>query len=360
VQSSADGSDRQIAVAEPAHHVEGLARGLFHREPCRVALHVALDGFAHLRRRSKVAVRRDEPTDALVRPLKVVRVDEQLQPSLEVFPVREDGPREELVPQRLPEALDLAERLRMLRSALDVVDAFSTKLLLELRRTAPRRVLPAVVGEDLPRRAVGGDALAQSLHHECAPLVVRDRVRHDEARVVVHERGHVDALVPPEQEREDVRLPELVRFRALEAPLPRLAQHPLGLLLEQTLLVEDSPHRGLRNAECLEAFEEVADLARAKLGSLSLERHHRASLRVTRRGLRCHGFGPLHRHERVHAPLAVLAHPERQCRVRHPEPPRDGVRRRAVVRDLPRRSDLQLERVLSRSIARGDRLRRRA
>jgi hypothetical protein len=40
--------------------------------------------------------------------------------------------------------------------------------------------------------------------------------RYDVPRVVVHEGGHVQPLVPPQQKREDVRLPELIRFRAFE------------------------------------------------------------------------------------------------------------------------------------------------
>ena len=48
--------------------------------------------------------------------------------------------------------------------------------------------------------------------------MVGERVGDDEARVVVHERREVQALVATEQEREDVRLPELVGLGALEAP----------------------------------------------------------------------------------------------------------------------------------------------
>ena len=49
--------------------------------------------------------------------------------------------------------------------------------------------------------------------------MVRHHQRHDVARAVVHEGGDVQALMAAQEEGEDVRLPELVRLRALEAML---------------------------------------------------------------------------------------------------------------------------------------------
>lgn len=172
--------DRQVAIAEPAHEIEGLARLLPVREPHRVVRHVLLDRGADLRGCPEVAVRRHEPLDALVRPLEVVGVDEQPESPRAVVEVREDRPRQELLPQRLPEPLDLAQRLRVLRAALHVPDPLAPELLLELRLAPPRRVLPALVREDLLWRPVRRDRAPERLEHERRTLVVRERVADDE------------------------------------------------------------------------------------------------------------------------------------------------------------------------------------
>lgn len=181
LQASTGRGDRQVAITEASDDVERLARRLFEREPCRVVGDARFDRCAHLRRRTEEAIRWDEPADALMRPLEVVRVDVEPEAPLTVREIREDRPAQKLVPKRLPEALDLAERLRMLRSRLHVANPFAPQLLLELCLAAPRRVLPAVVGQKLARRAVVGDPAPERLHHELAPLVMRERERHEVA-----------------------------------------------------------------------------------------------------------------------------------------------------------------------------------
>ena len=209
--------DRQPLLAELADDVERLARRLLEREPQLVGRHSALDLGPHVRGGLEVAVGGDEAVERLVRTLEVVVADEVLEPALCVDDVREHGAAEKLVPQGLPEALDLAERLRVLRPAADVVDTHPGEQLLELGLAAPHRVLPAVVGQHLGRLAVRRDAALERLHHQRRLLVVRERVADHEAAVVVHEHADVEPLGAPQPEREDVRLPQLVRHRALEA-----------------------------------------------------------------------------------------------------------------------------------------------
>jgi hypothetical protein len=60
-----------------------------------------------------------------MRTTEVVRLHEEAHPTLAVLEVREHGPGKKLVPQRLPEPLGLAERLGVVRPALDVVDALA-------------------------------------------------------------------------------------------------------------------------------------------------------------------------------------------------------------------------------------------
>jgi hypothetical protein len=104
-----------------------------------------------------------------------------------------------------------------MRAALEVLDPVPLQLRLELRRAAPGRVLAPLIGEDLARHAVVGDPAGKRFQHQRAALVVRQRKTHQIARMIVEECRHVDPLVAAQQEREQIRLPELVRFSSLEA-----------------------------------------------------------------------------------------------------------------------------------------------
>lgn len=180
-QPASFSGDGQSPVAELAHQVEGLSRRLLAREPQRVLRDVLLHRLAHHRSRAEEAVRRHESSERLVRPLEVVAVDEDGEPSLTVFEVGEDGAREKLLPERLPEALNLPERLRMLRAAGDVADAVLTQRLLKPRLSAPRLVLPALVRQHFLRRAPVGNSALEGFQHQRGLLVVREDVRDEKA-----------------------------------------------------------------------------------------------------------------------------------------------------------------------------------
>ncbi len=122
------------------------------------------------------------------------------------------------------------------------------------------------------------DAASQSLHDQIAALVMRQRPAHQEARVVVHEGRDVQAFVTSQQEGEDVRLPELVGLRSLEAPLgvlPWLRRRPL---LDELLLVQHAPHLGLAHAHALASCQLVADATRAPARVLASCRYHHVPL----------------------------------------------------------------------------------
>jgi len=150
--------DREVLVAEAAHQIEGLLGGLLLRAPQRVGFDALLDRRAHLRRRPEVAVGGDQSIQGLVRPLEVVALDEEPEPPLAIGKVCEDRAAQEFIPQRLPEALDLAERLGVLRPALDVPDSVLPQPLLEERLPTPGCVLSPLVGQDFLGRPVGCDA----------------------------------------------------------------------------------------------------------------------------------------------------------------------------------------------------------
>ena len=230
----------------------------------------------------------------------------------------------------------------MVRAALDVFDALPLQLRLELGLTAPRRVLAAVVGERLLRNAEGSDALFEGLHHQRRLHVVRDGVTDDEAAVVVHEHRHVEPLMLAQQEREDVRLPQLVRRRALEARLwSRRVLYFRRLLLEQALLVKNPPHRRRRHADAFEARQDVSDPPSAKCGVLPLHLHHPLPPRVRTPGDR---RLPLRRRQRVHPAASELPDPLRHRGVAHAEQLRDVAHARAQLDDLTHRSLSHLRR----------------
>lgn len=179
-----------------------------------------------------------------MRALEVVVLHEQRHTALTVLEVGKHRARQELLPHRLPEPLDLAAGLRMVRTALDVCDPLSAQLRLELRRAAPGGVLPALIGEDLAWRAILGNATRQCLQHQRASLVMRQRQAHEITGVIIQEGRNVHPLVPTQQKREQVRLPQLVRLGTLEA-------HELALRLrphawapcQLAVLMQHSAHR---------------------------------------------------------------------------------------------------------------------
>ncbi len=201
------GTDSQVPIAQPTYHVERQLGRLLTREPQGIGRDRRLHRRTHRRRGPEVAIRRYQPVERLMRPLEVVVLDVKRDAPLTVRKVREHGARQQLLPQRLPEALDLAAGLWMMRPALDVPDAMLLELSFELGIAAPTRVLAALIGQDLARRPILGDPAGQRLQHQGAALVMRQRQTHQITRVIVQERRHVQPLVLAEQEREQIRLP---------------------------------------------------------------------------------------------------------------------------------------------------------
>jgi len=122
VQLSARGRDTQIPVPHPAHQVEGLAHRARQRQLTRVVLDGLLDHLPHLGRGQEEAIRGRLALKRRVRTLEVVPVYVQLGATDTVIEVHEDRARQELLPERLPPSLQLADRHRVLGTALDVVD----------------------------------------------------------------------------------------------------------------------------------------------------------------------------------------------------------------------------------------------
>ena len=277
-----------------------------------------LDGISDLGSRTEEPVRRGEPFQGLVGPLEVVVLDEQGNAPLTVIEVGEHRAGEELLPQGLPEALDLAAGLRMMRTALHMVDALAAELFLEPGHAPPGGVLPALVGQDLPRHPVVGDTPSQGFHHELAPLMVGHDEAHQIPGVVVQEGRHVHPLVLPQQEREQVRLPELIRFSPFEALRLGLGLRLRpGLLLREAFGLEHPPDRRLGGPNTQEPAHHIPDPPAPGHGVLGLHRQDRPPPRVV--ALRLATLRGCRGKQRLLPTTAVARHPGRRRRVRHPE-----------------------------------------
>ena len=299
--------DREITVAHATDEVEGLLRRLVQREPERVLMDLRLHGGAHGRRGPEETIGRGRAVDPLVRPSEIVVLDVELETPLTVGVVGEHGPGQEFLPERLPETFDLAERLRVLWPALDVVDPLPPKRLRELGFATPGGVLTAVVREDLGRHPVGGDPAFEGFHDERGPLVMGDGVPDDVPRVVVHEDGDVEPLVPAVEEREDVRLPELVRRRPLEPPGEVLTFGGRRRRLRDPLGVQRATHRSIAHPDPFEPGELVADAPAPPVWVLLPDPRHDGL-----EGVRCLGlplrFSSVQGTERLRAALRVELH----------------------------------------------------
>jgi hypothetical protein len=97
-QPAAGRRDAQIPVAKAPHQVKGFASGLFERQALRVGLHAGLDRGAHMLRRPEESICGDEPSEPLVRALKVVGVHEEAESALAIGKVGEDRATQKLLP----------------------------------------------------------------------------------------------------------------------------------------------------------------------------------------------------------------------------------------------------------------------
>lgn len=268
---------------------------------------------------------------------------EERDAPLAVVEVGKHRARQELLPHRLPKALDLPARLRMMRAALHVRDAIALELLLEGGRSPPRRVLPPLVGEDFARRSVVGDATGERFHHERVSLVVRHHQAHHVTRVIVEEGRHVHALVPPQQEREEIRLPQLVGLGALEAlRLWAWLRHALRLrarALGARLRLQHAAHRRLRGPEPEETPHHVTNTPAPGLRIRLLRGDHGRVSRIGRFALVQMARPARHRFDRRGSASSVAPRPLAHCRSRNAELSPNSSCRHSLVNNRRRRRD---------------------
>jgi hypothetical protein len=204
----------RLAVHAP-DHVEGRLRFAAQGEFQEIFLNALFDGFAEYILDLKEAVRRTETFDALMRSLVVVIFDPEFDPLAGSVEAVELGADQEVLPDGGPEAFDLAEGHRVLRTGFEVRHAILFEFRLEATDAAPGGVLAAVVGEHLLGRLELADRDSIDLDHRGSRGTAEEIRADDEPRVVVHEGDEI-GVTTAEPEGEDVRLPHLVGRGPLE------------------------------------------------------------------------------------------------------------------------------------------------
>jgi len=224
-------------LAHPPHHVEGTARLPSQRQFQHIVLNAALDDLAQLLGNGKEAIGRTQALQGLMGPPVVVVLHPQPNPLAGRLKTVELGAHQELLPDGLPEPLDLAQRHGMMRPALNVVNPILAQLRLKVRGPAPTGVLAALIGEHLFGHAVLCHRPAVHLQDVLRRLAVKHLQPHHITGVIVDKADQVGVLAA-QPEGKDIGLPHLVGSGALEKA--RLGGITSGLgagLLEQLLLM---------------------------------------------------------------------------------------------------------------------------
>ena len=234
-------------------------------------MHAALDDLAQLLGNGKEAIGRTQPLQGLMRPPVVV----VLHPQPDSLPGRlkavKLGSHQELLPDGLPEAFDLAQGHGMMWPALKVVHPILAQFRLKACRPAPTGVLTALIGEHLFGHAVLRHRPAVHLQHVLRRLTAKHLQPHHVAGIIIQKADEVGVLAS-QPEGEDVGLPHLVGRGALEEA--RLGGIPLGLgarLLQQLLLMEGPANRLPAHRQKQHPPQELADLLNPQVGMAPLE-----------------------------------------------------------------------------------------
>jgi hypothetical protein len=110
------GTEHDGLAVHASHHVERCLRFAAQGQFKEVVLNAGLNGLAEFGLDLKEAVGRAQSLDTLVGPLMVVMFDPEFDPLAGGLEAVELGPDQEVLPDRGPEAFDLAEGHRMMRS----------------------------------------------------------------------------------------------------------------------------------------------------------------------------------------------------------------------------------------------------
>jgi len=199
---AADHIKRSLGLAAQRHLEQVLRDAGFH-------------GFAQFGLDLEEAIGRTKSFDALMGTLVVVILNPEPDAITRGLEALELSAIKELLPDGGPEALDLAQGHRMVRSGLEVGHAIFLEFGFETRSPAPGGVLPAIIGEHLLGRLKLTDTLAIDFDDGVSGGTAEEIRGGDKTRIIVEERNEI-GVAAAQPEGENIRLPHLVGSSALE------------------------------------------------------------------------------------------------------------------------------------------------
>ena len=123
------------------HHIKRSPRSATQGHFQKVVFNARLDRLAQLRLDLKEAIGRTKAINALIGPFVIVVLDPELDALARVLEGIELRAHQKVLPDRGPEALDLAQGHGMLRAAFEVLDPVLAQLRFEARGAPPGGVL---------------------------------------------------------------------------------------------------------------------------------------------------------------------------------------------------------------------------
>ena len=284
------GAEHDGLAVHAADHVEGRLGFAAQRQFQQVRLDAGLESLAQLGLNGEEAVRGAEPVETLMRPPMVVVFDPEFDSFPSVVEAAELGPRQKVLPERGPEALDLAQGHGMVRAGLDVGHAIFFELGREAAGAAPGGVLPPVVGEHLAGRLELADGPAIDLDDGLGGGTPEEVGADDIAGVIIEEGDEV-GVTAAEPKGEDVRLPHLIGGGPFEEAR---AGHVLALLArgrrQEVGVLQALAHGGGAGGQTEPAAQQLGDAGAAESGMRLLElddfiRDRRGQLRMALPGV---------------------------------------------------------------------------
>ena len=190
-----------------------------------------------------------------MRPLVIVILHPPAEALPRLLEGRESRPADELFPDRLPEAFDLPQRLRMVRTTADMLDSVPFQFLLEPGLAVPSRILPAVICQHFLGHPVRAHASPEHFQQIIGRLAAEYFQGRDVPGMIVDEPDQVGITTRPQPfgrpdsfptklEGEDIALPHLVGRGTLEkARLRRVGRRLLLFGRDELFAVQGLAHR---------------------------------------------------------------------------------------------------------------------
>jgi hypothetical protein len=199
--------DPDVGLPEFAKKKQGMSSLLAQGQPERVLLTALFECLLHVSSDPVEPVCRTGPSNALVRPLVIVIGNPMGQPLAGIGKGSEKGIREELLPDRAPESLDLAQGHRVMGCTAHVFHPLPLEHLLKPALAPPGYELPTVVRQDLPRCTPLADGTSENFQHGFGCLLPKQPVADHVPGVIVDDTHQVHPVHPLELKGKDIDLP---------------------------------------------------------------------------------------------------------------------------------------------------------